>query len=563
MTSLIGQTLAHYRITAAIGAGGMGEVYRATDAKLGRDVAIKVLPSGLAQDPDRLVRFEREAKLLASLNHPGIAQIYGFGSATPPDGPATHFLALELVEGEDLAERLKRGAIPVDEAIAIARLVAEALEEAHEKGIVHRDLKPANVKLTPDGKIKVLDFGLAKAWSAESLSGSGPDPSQSPTLAHTGTQLGVILGTAAYMSPEQARGKPVDKRADIWAFGVLLYEMLTGRQLFAGETISDVLVGVLKTDVDFAGLPASTPRGVRQLLHRCLERNPRNRLHDIADARIAIDDALAGRANASESAARAVPARTPLRRRGWAIGASAVVVALAASLVAYLQLRSETPTAPVLHFQFLPARGERLPSSAWIQQGTFALSRDGTRLVYVVEKGATTELRLRSLDSDVSTPVPGTEGGVGPFFSPDGKWVGFFAGPKLEKVALAGGAPIPLADARDPRGAVWGEDGNIYFVPNLYVPVALRLRSRRSAPPRVNSSTAGRSSYPVQESCCTRSVTARIGTRPRSLPSASTRASARCWSREAARRAICRRGISSTRARRASTRSASILARSL
>ena len=290
MPLALGHTLAHYRITAAIGAGGMGEVYRATDTKLGRDVAIKVLPAELAQDPERLARFEREAKLLASLNHPNIAHVYGFESATLPDGSAVHFLAMELVPGEDLAERLKRGAIPVDEAIAIAKQIAEALEEAHEKGIVHRDLKPANVKVTPDGKVKVLDFGLAKAWEGPGAASS--DLSQSPTLAHTGTEAGLILGTAAYMSPEQARGKAVDKRADIWAFGVVLYEMLTGKRLFAGETVSDVLAGVLKTEIDLGALPDATPRGIRQLLRRCLERDPRSRLRDIGDARIALEESL-------------------------------------------------------------------------------------------------------------------------------------------------------------------------------------------------------------------------------------------------------------------------------
>ena len=272
-------------VVSPLGAGGMGEVSRATDTKLGRDVAIKVLPAELAQDKERLVRFEREAKLLASLNHSNIAHVYGFENATLADGSAYHFLAMELVPGEDLAERLTRGAIPVDEAIAIAKQIAEALEEAHEHGIVHRDLKPANVKLTPDGKVKVLDFGLAKAWSGGGPgSGSSSDLSQSPTLGHTGTAAGIILGTAAYMAPEQARGKVVDKRADIWALGVVLWEMLTGRRLFVGETVSDVLAGVLKTDVDFGALPAETPPAVRRLLRRCLERDPRSRLHDVADA---------------------------------------------------------------------------------------------------------------------------------------------------------------------------------------------------------------------------------------------------------------------------------------
>jgi len=249
---LIGQTLSHYRITAALGAGGMGEVYRATDTNLNRDVAIKVLPPEVTQDPERLGRFKREAHLLAALNHPSIAAIYGLEEA---DGKP--FLALELVEGEDLKERLARGAIPVDEALEIAEQIAEALEEAHNKGIVHRDLKPANVKLTPDGKVKVLDFGLAKAWSGEEPDGSSPSAalSQSPTLAHTGTVAGVILGTAAYMSPEQARGKPVDRRADVWSFGVLLWEMLTGHALFAGDTVTDVIAAVVTKEPDLDALP--------------------------------------------------------------------------------------------------------------------------------------------------------------------------------------------------------------------------------------------------------------------------------------------------------------------
>ncbi len=302
---MIGETLSNYRVTAALGAGGMGEVYRATDTKLGRDVALKVLPAAFAADPERLSRFEREARVLASLNHPGIAHLYGFEKATLPDGTEVHFLAMELVEGEDLAERLKRGPVPVDEALAIARQVAEALEEAHEKGIVHRDLKPANVKVTPDGKVKVLDFGLAKAWSGDGPGAtSSADLSQSPTLAHTGTAAGIILGTAAYMSPEQARGKAVDKRADIWAFGVLLYEMLTGGRLFTGETVSDVLAAVLTREPEWAALPPRTPWRVRELLRRCLERTPRQRLHDVGDARLAIEDVLAGRADAPRRSRR-------------------------------------------------------------------------------------------------------------------------------------------------------------------------------------------------------------------------------------------------------------------
>jgi Tol biopolymer transport system component len=282
---LPGSRLGAYEIVAPLGAGGMGEVFRARDARLGREVALKLLPPAFADDPDRLARFEREARVLAALSHPGIAHLYGLEEAD-----AQPFLVLELAEGEDLSARIGRGRLPVDEAVAVARQVAEALEAAHEKGIVHRDLKPANVKVGADGQVKVLDFGLAKAWTGEAagvVSGSGA-LSQSPTLAHGGTEAGLLLGTAAYMSPEQARGKPVDKRADVWAWGAVLFEMLTGRRLFEGETITDVLAAVVRQDIDWEALPAETPPRVRRLLHRCLERDPKLRLRDIGEARIAL-----------------------------------------------------------------------------------------------------------------------------------------------------------------------------------------------------------------------------------------------------------------------------------
>ncbi len=269
---MIGKTLGHYRVTGPLGKGGMGEVYRARDEKLGRDVAIKVLPEEFAKDPDRVARFQREAKLLASLNHPNIAAIYGL-----EDSEQITFLVMELVEGETLDGRIRRGPIPVEESLKLALQVAEALEAAHEKGVIHRDLKPANIKVTPDGKVKVLDFGLAKAFAGEQ---AAPNLSNSPTLSDMATMQGVILGTAAYMSPEQARGKPVDKRADIWAFGVVLYEMLTGKQLFGGETVSDTLATVLKEEPDFEKIPAK----MRPLLRSCLEKNPSRRLRDIGDA---------------------------------------------------------------------------------------------------------------------------------------------------------------------------------------------------------------------------------------------------------------------------------------
>jgi hypothetical protein len=287
-----GFRLGSHEITASLGEGGMGEVYRATDTRLKRTIAIKVLPAALTADRDRLVRFEREAQLLASLNHPNIAHVYGFESAALPDGSSGHFIAMELVEGEDLAERLQRGPIPIDESIAIAKQIAEALEEAHEHGIVHRDLKPANVKVTPDGRVKVLDFGLAKAMESttHNLDVTSAHQLNSPTFAFTGTQVGAILGTAAYMAPEQARGKPVDKRADIWAFGALVYEMLTGRLPFPGETVTDVIAAIVKNDPDWSALPSGTPPRIRRLLVRCLQKDPRARLRDIGDARLDLDD---------------------------------------------------------------------------------------------------------------------------------------------------------------------------------------------------------------------------------------------------------------------------------
>jgi eukaryotic-like serine/threonine-protein kinase len=362
-----------YEVRALLGAGGMGEVYRATDPRLGRDVAIKVLPAAFAADAERLARFEREAKLLASLNHPNVAHVYGFERATMPDGSGVHFLAMELVEGEDLAERLKRGAIPVEEALGIAKQIVEALEAAHEKGIVHRDLKPANIKVTSDGKVKVLDFGLAKTYAGDAASGSAPDLSNSPTLARTGTEAGLILGTAAYMSPEQARGKAVDKKADIWAFGVVLYEMLTGRRLFDGETVSDVLAAVLKTAPDFDGLPADVPPHVRRLLGRCLRKDPRERLHDIADARIELSDKEEARPTTSGAGG-------PTRPGGWlpwlvAVGVSVVALGLGAAL---WRQHAATPSPP--RFEKLTFAPQFVTNARFAPDGrtvVFSAAREG------------------------------------------------------------------------------------------------------------------------------------------------------------------------------------------
>jgi Tol biopolymer transport system component len=418
----------------------MGEVYRATDTALDRQVAIKLLPAEVASDAERLARFEREAKLLASLNHPNVAHVYGFESATLETGATIHFLAMELVEGEDLSERLKRGPVPVDEALGIAKQIAEALEEAHEHGIVHRDLKPANVKLTPDGKVKVLDFGLAKACAGEAASGPAVDLSQSPTLARTGTEAGIILGTAAYMSPEQARGKPVDKRADIWAFGVLLFEMLTGRPLFAGETVSDVLAGVLKTEIDFAALPADTPPVVRRLLRRSLERDARNRLRDIGEARVALDRAPLDAAAHPPAPAVAGPAR----RTTLALGVVAAVFAL---LFLATLLRPRAAALAELHLARFPLVTD--PSLSVFTELTkpFAVSPDGQTVVFTATKeGSARHLWVRSLGSLEVRELKDTEDATQPAISPDGQWVVFVVGfNEIKKVRLTGGPATHLA----------------------------------------------------------------------------------------------------------------------
>jgi serine/threonine protein kinase/Tol biopolymer transport system component len=468
MTLTKGTRLGAYEIVAPIGAGGMGEVFLARDTRLNRDVAIKVLPATFAQDKERVARFRREAQVVASLNHSHIASIYGLEES---DGVLA--LVLEFVEGEDLAERLRRGAIPIDEAIDFARQIAEGLEEAHEKGIVHRDLKPANIKITTSGVVKILDFGLAKALGDDPTS-SDASLANSPTMARPMTNAGMILGTAAYMSPEQARGKAVDKRSDIWSFGVVLYEMLTARRLFGGETVSDTLAAVLRQEVDLHALPAGTPAGMVRLLSRCLDRDPKNRLHDIADARLELRSAMD--APPVQQAARPVgrAGRSLAFWLGWSLAGAALLLSAA---LAVLLVQSTHPRDanghPTLRVHFLPPNGERLVlADSDKMMRAFTVSPDGSQLVYAVEKGATSELRLRSLDSAQSTPLAGTEAATNPFFSPDGKWIGFAAGGKLKKVAVAGGAPVTLADVRGFRGAVWGDDGAIYFVPDLYVPIS-------------------------------------------------------------------------------------------
>jgi eukaryotic-like serine/threonine-protein kinase len=448
--------IAHYKITTKLGEGGMGAVYRATDTKLGRDVAIKVLPDSLAGDPDRLLRFTREAQVLASLNHPNIAAIYGVEDRA---------LILELVEGPTLAERIMQGPILLDEALPIARQLAEAMEFAHERGIIHRDLKPANIKIREDGTVKVLDFGLAKAFAPDSASGS-QDAMNSPTLTGRATQVGVILGTAAYMAPEQAKGKSVDRRADIWAFGVVLYEMLSGKRGYHAEDVSDTLAAVLTREVDWSALPANTPERLRVLLRDCLARDPKQRLRDIGEARrvldqlsneqLSNDQSVSGVMDPSTSlAAVATPAARPARSSAlpWTVAVAAIVATIAVFLWRGSTNAIHQPEA-------------RLQIAVQDENGFVALSPDGRQLVFSApaENGGGSQLWVRPLDSEVAKPLTGTESGLA-FWSPDSKSIGFFSHQELKRMDLESGAVQTLADAPTPRGGAWNLDGTILFAP--------------------------------------------------------------------------------------------------
>jgi Tol biopolymer transport system component len=444
----VGQRFAHYDVLATLGAGGMGEVYRARDRQLGREVAIKILPRLFATDPDRRIRFEREARLLASLNHPHIGAIYGFEVM---DG--TPALVLELVDGDTLAERIARARIPIDEALHIAHQIADALEAAHENGIIHRDLKPANIKITAAGVVKVLDFGLAKAVVGETTSG---DLSQSPTLTVNGTRDGVILGTAAYMSPEQARGKPVDKRSDVWAFGCVLYEMLTGRAPFTGDTISDTIAAILGREPEWSALKTSA--SLRRVLERCLEKDPRRRFHDIADVRIEIEDVMSGAAG-TPADGTTVSARRQAVPLVWSIAAVVGLVTVGA-LTWSLQKAGPAKTAP--------PRVTRLTIPSWgrtalgiADDRSLAMTPDGTRVVYV---GINNQLLVRPLDRLDATAI---YTGAAPlnwvFVSPDGRWVGFAEGRALKKVAITGGPAETIVQTDLSIGATWAPDNTIIF----------------------------------------------------------------------------------------------------
>jgi eukaryotic-like serine/threonine-protein kinase len=450
MSLAMGARVGQYEVVSHLGQGGMGVVYRALDTVLRRQVALKTLPDHLSSDRDRMARFKREAHALASLNHPNIAQIYGFEEAG--DKP---YLVMEFVEGETLQQRLARGPLTVPDALRAARQLAEALETAHEHGIVHRDLKPANVQLTRDDQVKVLDFGLAKALHDGSL-----DRSDGATSV-AGTEAGMILGTAAFMAPEQAKGKAVDRRADIWAYGAIVYQMLTGREAFAGETTSETIAAVMLKEPEWEALPPDAPPRLAELLRRCLIKDPRNRLQAIGDARIAIDEMLGGVAGVSSSA---LPVS---RSRRFAFGAGALVVIALAVVTVSLFSREAEPTVPVTRWTVQLADGERVAFGRFAPLGvgrtSVALSPDGRNLVYAAERIDGTQLYLRPLDAFDARPIPGTEGAYLPFFSPDGQSVGFFTGSQLKRVLLAGGSPVALAEATHALGASWASDGYVYY----------------------------------------------------------------------------------------------------
>jgi serine/threonine protein kinase len=443
---MIGKTLGHYRIGEQLGHGGMGEVYLADDISLDRKVALKFLPDSFTGDPERIARFEREAKLLASLNHPNIATIYGLEQAE-----GKRFIVMELVEGETLAQRLSKSPLPIEEALSVCRQIAEGLEAAHEKGVIHRDLKPANVMTVDGDKVKLLDFGLAKALSGETQSA---DASQSPTITEAMTQPGIVLGTAAYMSPEQAKGKAVDKRADIWAFGCILYECLTGKRAFEGETVTETLAAVLKGEPDFRVLPAGTPEGIRNLLHRCLQKKVTDRLHDIADARIEISEP----ATQTPEAAQVSPKLSFARLMLWTAIFLIIGIFIGFELTKY--------------FQAAPAK-DMVTTTIKIEPGfmrparpAMTISSDGRFVIFCATdfrsgRNAQSQLYMRKMGNPEIKPIVGTEGGNAPFLSPDNMWVGFWAAGKLKKIPVEGGIATTLCDAPIMLGASWGPDHSI------------------------------------------------------------------------------------------------------
>jgi serine/threonine protein kinase/Tol biopolymer transport system component len=459
---LVGRTLQHYHIVEKIGEGGMGVVYRAEDSNLSRHVAIKMLPEIFAGDPMRLARFEREAKVLASFSHPNIAAIYGLER-----GDGKRFLVLELVEGQTLAQRIFKGPLPVDEALGVCGQIAEGLEAAHEKGIIHRDLKPANIQIAAEGKIKILDFGLARIFHDQL-----PDMDQAhpPIVSDSMTRPGIVLGTASYMSPEQAKGEKVDKRSDIWAFGCVLYECLTGKQAFGGETITETIASILKSEPDWTLLPEDTPAIVRSLLRRCLQKDPGRRLHDIADARIEIGES---------PAADAIPMKAvPFLRRLsllWLSLCASIILLTGVLIDRVLTRNLQSPPSPSVFTSVIKLEpghwldGMRSDPEGRPTRAAIAISSDGRFVIYSAIKEnpnpvAIPHLYLRRMDRPGAGLIPGTEGGINPFLSPDNRWIGFWADRKLKKIPLEGSVATVLCDTRRIYGASWGRDNSILFV---------------------------------------------------------------------------------------------------
>jgi eukaryotic-like serine/threonine-protein kinase len=472
-----GTRVGPYEIVTPLGAGGMGEVYRARDARLGRDVALKVLPLSFSADRDRLARFRREAQLLAALSHANIAHVYGLEETSPIEtlSDDTRALVLELVEGPTLAERLSQGPLPLDEALPIARQIAEAVEYAHEQSIMHRDLKPANIKLRPDGVVKVLDFGLAKALDPAASVPPG-DTMNSPTITTPLSESGLILGTAAYMSPEQARGRPVDKRADIWAFGVILFEMLSGRRLFGGATPSEILAAVIKDEVPWHALPGSTPRAMRTLLGRCLERDPRERLRDIGEARVLLE-------RWPESDESAAPHPSPARSSSWWPVSMATLAALGIGMaaLAWMGRRPVAPSAPSpLRFTMtVPSEGGMLLLPA--VSTMLGMSADGQSVAWV----GTTGIWLWSAATGEARPLEDTEGALAPFFSPDGSQLAFFANNELRRLSVAGGPASLVVSAPAGSAGAWGPDDTILYNRWLGPDAGLWTVASRGGEPRL------------------------------------------------------------------------------
>jgi len=450
-----GTRLGSYEVAAQIGAGGMGEVYRARDAKLDRHVALKVLPAALAQDPERLARFEREARTLAQLNHPNIGAIYGVEDST-----ATKALVMELVDGPTLADRIAQAPVPVDEALPIVRQLADALEAAHEQGIIHRDLKPANIKVRPDGTVKVLDFGLAKALDPAGAAAMAGVSQLATITTPAMTQAGVILGTAAYMSPEQARGKPLDRRTDLWAFGCVLYEMLTGHRAFDGETVTDVLGAVLRAEPDWQRLPPETPPAITTLIRRCLRKDARQRLADASTIRLEIDDAIAapGLENGASSAARVAPTSSGARQISLAAAAAlgaAIAVAAATAGVMWQGRAPERPAGTLARVT-VP-----LPSDTTLATGpAIALAPDGSTLAFAATRNGIAELYVRRLAESEPRVIKDSRGAAAPFFSPDSEWVGFFVGAAMKRVSMKTGVMTTIAESALPA-AEWGPGDRI------------------------------------------------------------------------------------------------------